>query len=85
MGRAGLLHYGRTLVRLIHLVIVTGEVGFRKQDISKDFVTPHLINMYSHGAESLVSILPLFPPSYFSQTLCSSFVNIRFTGTMGQA
>jgi hypothetical protein len=54
IGRAGLLHYGRTLVPLLYLHIYPGEVGFQKPAAS-DNITIHLQSFYQHAKENLVS------------------------------
>lgn len=55
LGRAGFLHNGRCLVPLFHLVLITAEVGLQLSDVAPDFVTPHLMDIYSNYSKKLVS------------------------------
>ena len=55
VGRAAFLDCGRTLVPLLHLIIIPGELGFRSADAPKDYITPHLYNFYRYHPTELVS------------------------------
>jgi hypothetical protein len=55
LGRAGHFSHGRTLVPLLHLTIIPGELGFRLDNAGPDFISAHFRTFYDHCPTQLVS------------------------------